>query len=36
LWMNEIFRQEYYYLKRVFHSSKIEKFKGNNWEKAFD
>lgn len=33
--MNEIFRQEYYYLKRVFQSSRIEKFKGNNWEKAF-
>lgn len=33
--MNEIFRQEFYYLKQIFQSSRIQKFKGNNWEKAF-
>ncbi len=33
--MNEIFRQEYHYLKKIFHHNRIQKFKGNNWEKAF-
>lgn len=33
--MNEVFRQEYHYLKEIFRSSRIEKFKGGNWEKAF-
>ncbi|WP_373520595.1 type II CAAX prenyl endopeptidase Rce1 family protein [Aquiflexum sp.] len=33
--MTEIFRQEYHYLKHIFQSSRIQKFKGNNWEKAF-
>jgi membrane protease YdiL (CAAX protease family) len=33
--MNEIFRQEFHYLKQIFQSPRIDKFKGNNWEKAF-
>jgi membrane protease YdiL (CAAX protease family) len=33
--MNEIFRQEYHYLKQIFHHNRIQKFKGNNWGKAF-
>lgn len=33
--MIEIFRQEYHYLKQIFHYNRIQRFKGNNWEKAF-
>lgn len=33
--MNEIFRHEYQYLKKIFRQNRIQKFKGNNWEKAF-
>lgn len=33
--MNEIFRQEFYYLKQIFQTSRIQKYKGSKWEKTF-